>query len=158
MTTKVPMTKEGYESLMREFENLKRVDRPQIVKEIAAAREHGDLSENAEYDAAKEKQGLIEGRIKVLENKLANAQLVDISEAKPGTVVFGATVCLEDADSGSRVTYKIVGADEADVKQKKISINSPIARALIGRQIGDTVEVTIPAGEKEYAILDISFN
>ena len=158
MTTKVPMTKEGYESLMREFENLKRVDRPQIVKEIAAAREHGDLSENAEYDAAKEKQGLIEGRIKALENKLANAQLVDISEAKPGTVVFGATVCLEDADSGSRVTYKIVGADEADVKQKKISINSPIARALIGRQSGDTVEVTIPAGEKEYTILDISFN
>ena len=158
MTTKVPMTKEGYESLMREFENLKRVDRPQIVKEIAAAREHGDLSENAEYDAAKEKQGLIEGRIKAMENKLANAQLVDISEAKPGTVVFGATVCLEDADSGSRVTYKIVGADEADVKQKKISINSPIARALIGRQIGDTVEVTIPAGEKEYTILDISFN
>jgi transcription elongation factor GreA len=134
------MTKEGYESLMRECENLKRVDRPQIVKEIAAAREHGDLSENAEYDAAKEKQGLIEGRIKDLENKLANAQLVDISEAKPGTVVFGATVCLEDADSGSRVTYKIVGAD------------------LIGRQIGDTVEVTIPAGEKEYTILDISFN
>ncbi len=158
MTTKVPMTKEGYESLMREFENLKRVDRPQIVKEIAAAREHGDLSENAEYDAAKDKQGLIEGRIKALENKLANAQLVDISEAKPGTVVFGATVCLEDADSGSRVTYKIVGADEADVKQKKISINSPIARALIGRQSGDTVEVTIPAGEKEYTILDISFN
>jgi len=158
LTTKVPMTKEGYESLMREFENLKRVDRPQIVKEIAAAREHGDLSENAEYDAAKEKQGLIEGRIKVLENKLVNAQLVDISEAKPGTVVFGATVCLEDAASGSRVTYKIVGADEADVKQKKISINSPIARALIGRQIGDTVEVTIPAGEKEYTILDISFN
>lgn len=158
MAAKIPMTKEGYESLIQELRNLKRVDRPQIVKEIAAAREHGDLSENAEYDAAKEKQGLIEGRIKELENKLANAQLVDTSKAKPGTVVFGATVCLEDGDSGGRVTYKIVGADEADVKQKKISVNSPIARALIGRQIGDTVEATIPAGEKEYTILDIKFS
>lgn len=157
MTAKVPMTKEGYESLMQELENLRRSDRPQIIKEIAAAREHGDLSENAEYDAAKEKQGLIERRIKELENKLANAQLVDTSKAKPGTVVFGATVCLEDADSGSRVTYKIVGADEADVKQKKISVNAPIAKALIGQQVGDTVEVTIPAGEKEYTILDITF-
>jgi len=158
MTAKIPMTKEGYESLMRELESLKKVDRPQIVKEIAQAREHGDLSENAEYDAAKEKQGLIEGRIKELEHKLASAQLLDTREAKPGTVVFGATVCLEDADSGGRVTYKIVGADEADVKQKKISVHSPIARALIGRQIGDTVEVTIPTGEKEYTILDITFN
>ena len=113
MAAKIPMTKEGYQSLMQELRNLKRVNRPQIVKEIAAAREQGDLSENAEYDAAKEKQGLIEGRIKELENKLANAQLVDISKAKPGTVVFGATVCLEDGDSGDRVTYKIVGADEA---------------------------------------------
>ena len=158
MTAKIPMTREGYESLIRELENLKKVDRPQIVKEITQAREHGDLSENAEYDAAKEKQGLIEGRIKDLEHKLASAQLLDTRKAKPGTVVFGATVCLEDGDNGGRVTYKIVGADEADVKQKKISIHSPIARALIGRQIGDTVEVTIPTGEKEYTILDIAFN
>ena len=157
MTVKIPMTREGYESLMRELENLKKVDRPRIVKELARARDHGDLSENAEYDAAKDKQGLIEGRIKELENKLANAQLVDMSRARPDTVVFGATVRLEDSDSRSRVTYKIVGADEADVKQKKISVHSPIARALIGRQVGDTVEVTIPTGEREYTILDITF-
>ena len=142
---------------MQELKRLKGVKRPEIIKELAKAREHGDLSENAEYDAAKDKQGLIEGRIKELENKLANAQLVDTSKAKPGTVVFGATVYLEDCDSGDKVTYKIVGADEADVRQRKISVNSPIARALIGREVGDTVEAEIPAGEKEYTILNISF-
>lgn len=157
LTGKVPMTREGYESLMQRLKHLKDVERPTIIKEIAQAREHGDLSENAEYDAAREKQILIEGRIKELENKLAHAQLVDTSEAKTGKVVFGATVCLENSDSGSKVTYKIVGADEADVRQKTISVNSPIARALIGREVGDTVEVTIPAGEKEYTIMDITF-
>lgn len=157
MIDKIPMTRESYESLMQELKRLKGVERPNIIKELALAREHGDLSENAEYDAAKDKQGLIEGRIKGLENKLAHAQVVDTSRAKPGKVVFGATVCLEDSDSRSKVTYKIVGADEADVRKKKISVNSPIARALIGRDAGDTVEVTIPAGEKEYTILDITF-
>lgn len=157
MTGKIPMTKEGYESLMKELKRLKAVERPAIIKELAQAREHGDLSENAEYDAAKDKQILIERRIKELENKLAHAQLVDTSRANTGKVVFGATVCLEDSDRGSKVTYKIVGADEADVRQKKISVNSPIARALIGREVGDSVEVTIPAGEKEYTILDITF-
>jgi len=157
VTSKIPMTRSGYETLMQELKCLKEVERPKIVKELAQAREHGDLSENAEYDAAKDKQILLEGRIKELENKLANAQLIDTSKARPDRVVFGATVCLEDSDSGGKVTYKIVGADEADVRQKKISVNSPIARALIGRKAGDTVEVKIPAGEKEYTILNIVF-
>lgn len=157
VTGRIPMTREGYESLMRELKCLKAVERPKIVKELAQAREHGDLSENAEYDAAKDKQILLEGKINELENKLASAQLIDTSKAKPDKVVFGVTVYLEDCDSGGRVTYKIVGADEADVRQKKISVNSPIARALIGREIGETVEVKIPAGEKEYTILNITF-
>ena len=155
--TGIPMTRESYESLMQEVKRLKSKERPKIVEEIARAREHGDLSENAEYDAAKEKQGLLEGRIKDLGSKLANAQIIDTSKAKPGRVVFGATVCLEDSDTGEKVTYRIVGADEADIKQKKISVNAPIARALIGRETGDLVEVEIPAGEKEYAILDVTF-
>jgi len=154
--TGIPMTRESYESLMQEVKRLKSIERPKIVEEIARAREHGDLSENAEYDAAKEKQGLLEGRVKDLESKLANAQIIDTSKAKPGRVVFGATVFLED-DTGAKVTYRIVGADEADIKQKKISVNAPIARALIGREIGDSVEVEIPAGEKEYTILDVTF-
>jgi len=157
MVEKIPMTREGYELLMLELKRLKDVERPKIVQEIGLAREHGDLSENAEYDAAKEKQGLIEGRIKEVEHKLARAELVDTSKATPGTVVFGATVCLEDQDSGGTVTYKIVGADESDIKLKKISIYSPIARALIGRKVGDSVEVQIPAGEKEFIILDVIF-
>jgi transcription elongation factor GreA len=158
MIEKIPMTREGYELLMLELKRLKDVERPKIVREIGLAREHGDLSENAEYDAAKEKQGLIEGRIKELEHKLGSAQLVDTSKAAPGTVVFGATVRLEDQDTGGKVTYKIVGADESDIKQKKISINSPIARALIGGKVGDSVEVKIPAGEKEFIILDVVFD
>ena len=158
MVEKIPMTREGYEFLRQELKRLKEVERPKIAKEIGVAREHGDLSENAEYDAAKDKQGHIEGRIKELEHKVACAELVDISKATPGTVVFGATVCLEDQDTEEKVTYKIVGADEADIKQKKISINSPIARALIGRKIGDSVEVKIPAGEKEFTILDVIFD
>jgi transcription elongation factor GreA len=158
MVEKIPMTREGYESLRQELKRLKDVERPKIAKEIGVAREHGDLSENAEYDAAKDKQGHIEGRIKELEHKVACAELVDISKATPGTVVFGATVCLEDQDTEEKVTYKIVGADESDIKQKKISINSPIARALIGRKIGDSVEVKIPAGEKEFTVLDVIFD
>jgi len=158
MAEKIPMTREGYELLMLDLKRLKDVERPKIVREIGLAREHGDLSENAEYDAAKEKQSLIEGRIKELEHKLASAQLVDTSKATPGTVVFGATVRLEDQDTGGMVTYRIVGADESDIKQKKISVNSPIARALIGRKVGDSVEVKIPAGEKEFTILDVSFD
>jgi transcription elongation factor GreA len=155
MSDKVPMTREGYESLIQEVKRLKEVERPKIVKEIGIAREHGDLSENAEYHAAKEKQSLIEGRIKDLESKLAGAELLDTSQAKPGVVVFGSTVCLEDEDTGDKVTYRIVGADEADIKQKTISINSPIARALIAHKIGDSVEVVVPSGTKEFNILDV---
>ena len=155
MSDKVPMTREGYESLIQEVKRLKEVERPKIVKEIGIAREHGDLSENAEYHAAKEKQSLIEGRIKDLESKLAGAELLDTSQAKPGVVVFGATVCLEDQDTGDTVTYRIVGADEADIKQKTISINSPIARALIAHKIGDSVEVVVPSGTEEFTILDV---
>ena len=158
MVEKIPMTREGYEFLRQELKRLKDVERPKIAKEIGVAREHGDLSENAEYDAAKDKQGLIEGRIKELEHKIACAELVDISKATPGTVVFGATVCLEDQDTEEKVTYKIVGADESDIKQQKISINSPIARALIGRKVGDLVEVKVPAGEKEFTVLDVIFD
>ena len=155
--TGIPMTRESYESLMQEVKRLKIKERPKIIEEIARAREHGDLSENAEYDAAKEKQSLLEGRIKDIGSKLASAQIIDTSKATPGRVVFGATVCLEDSDTGEKVTYRIVGADEADIKQKMISVNAPIARALIGREIGDSVEVAIPAGEKEYTILDVTF-
>lgn len=158
MVEKIPMTREGYECLRQELKRLKDVERPKIAREIGVARDHGDLSENAEYEAAKDKQGHIEGRIKELEHKVACAELVDISKATPGTVVFGATVCLEDQDTEEKVTYKIVGADEADIKQKKISINSPIARALIGRKVGDSVEVKIPAGEKEFTVLDVIFD
>jgi transcription elongation factor GreA len=157
MSDKIPMTNKGYEAMMQEVKRLKEVERPKIVKEIGIAREHGDLSENAEYHAAKEKQSLIEGRIKDLENKLAGAQLLDTSKATPGTVVFGATVRLEDEDTEETVTYRIVGADEADIKQKTISIHSPIARALIGRKVGDSVEVIVPSGTKEFTILDVIF-
>ncbi len=157
MSEKIPMTKAGYEAMMQEVKRLKEIERPKIVKEIGTAREHGDLSENAEYHAAKEKQSLIEGRIKDLESKLAGAQLLDTSKATPGTVVFGATVRLEDEDTAEKVTYRIVGADEADIKQKTISINSPIARALIGHKIGDSVEVIVPSGTKEFTILDVIF-
>jgi transcription elongation factor GreA len=153
----IPMTRESYESMLQEVKRLKIKERPKIIEEIARAREHGDLSENAEYDAAKEKQSLLEGRIKDLGSKLASAQIIDTSKATPGRVVFGATVFLEDSDTGEKVTYRIVGADEADIKQKMISVNAPIARALIGREIGDSVEVAIPAGEKEYTILDVTF-
>jgi transcription elongation factor GreA len=149
------MTREGYESLRRELKRLKHVERPKIVKEIGLAREHGDLSENAEYEAAKHQQGLLEGRIREIEYKLSMAHLIDTSRAQAGTVVFGATIQLEDQDTGETVTYKIVGADESDIKQKKISVHSPIAKALIGRKIGDTVEVAIPAGRKEFVVLDV---
>ena len=149
------MTREGYESLRRELKRLKIVERPKIVREIGLAREHGDLSENAEYEAAKHQQGLLEGRIREIENKLSMAHLIDTSKARAGTVVFGATIHLEDQDTGETVSYKIVGADESDIKQKKISVHSPIAKALIGRKVGDAVEVAIPAGRKEFVVLDV---
>src|SRR5690242_9460756 len=135
--SKIPMTVEGAQRLRLELQRLKTVERPAIVQAIAEARGHGDLSENADYDAAKERQGFIEGRIREIESKLASAQVIDPAQLDVPHVVFGATVELEDSESGERVTYQIVGEDEADIKHGKISVSSPIARALIGRGEGD---------------------
>jgi transcription elongation factor GreA len=154
---KVPMTRQGYETLMEKLRKFKAFDRQQIIKEIEVARGFGDLSENAEYEAAKEKQGLIEKQIKELEQKLSNAMVIDPGSLNSDRVIFGATVRLEDLDRGEHIDYQIVGADEADVEQGKISINSPIARALIGREEGDDVAVQTPGGVRNYSVLEISF-
>jgi transcription elongation factor GreA len=155
---KIPITVAGAERLRAELQELKTVRRPAIVTAISEARSHGDLSENAEYHAAKERQGFIEGRISELESKLANVQIIDtrLLDAD-GRCVFGATVDLEDTASGEKVTYQIVGDDEADIKQGRISISSPTARALIGKYAGDTAEVKAPGGLREYEILDIKY-
>ncbi len=156
--SKVPITLRGAELLKAELHRLKTVERPAVIAAIAEARSHGDLSENAEYDAAKERQSFIEGRIAEIESKLGNAQIIDPrSLDADGRVVFGATVELEDADEGRTVTYQIVGDDEADIKQGKISLNSPVARALIGKFAGDVVEVQTPGGLREYEILDVRY-
>ncbi len=156
--SKVPITLRGAELLKTELHRLKTVERPKVIAAIAEARSHGDLSENAEYDAAKERQGFLEGRIAEVEGKLGNAQIIDpkLLDAD-GRVVFGATVALEDMDSGQEVTYQIVGDDEADLKQGKISLNSPVARALIGKYAGDVAEVQAPGGVREYEILDVRY-
>ena len=156
--SKIPITIAGAEKLRAELQELKTVRRPAIVTAIAEARSHGDLAENAEYHAAKERQGFIEGRIAELESKLGNMQVIDtrLLDAD-GRCVFGATVDLEDAASGEKVTYQIVGDDEADIKQGRISISSPTARALIGKYAGDTAEVKAPGGVREYEILDIKY-
>ncbi len=155
---KVPLTVVGAELLRAELQNLKNVERPNVIAAIAEARSHGDLSENAEYDAAKERQSFVEGRIAEVEGKLSNAQVIDpkLLDAE-GRCVFGATVELEDLESGVVVTYQIVGDDEADIKQGKISISSPIARALIGKHAGDVAEVMAPGGVREYEILDVKY-
>lgn len=155
---KTPLTVNGAEALKNELHRLKTVERPSVIAAIAEARSHGDLSENAEYDAAKERQGFVEGRIKELESKLSNAQIIDptLLDAD-GRCVFGATVELEDLESGDTVTYQIVGEDEADVKASKISVSSPIARALIGKYAGDIAEVRAPGGVREYEILDVQY-
>ena len=157
MTGKVPMTREGYESLLKELKRLKEVERPKIIKEIAEARSHGDLSENAEYDAAKEKQGMLEKKIGETDDKIAKAQIIESSDIDTSRVVFGVSVQLKEEGSGDEITYRIVGADESDVKMGKISVNSPLARALIGREVNDLVEVKIPAGVKMYRIIQINF-
>ena len=156
--SKVPLTVSGAEKLRVELHTLKVVDRPNVIAAIAEARSHGDLSENAEYDAAKERQGFIEGRIKEIEGKLSNAQIIDpkLLDAD-GRCVFGATVDLEDQDSGAQATYQIVGEDEADIKEGKISVNSPIARALIGKFVGDIAQVVAPGGLREYEVLDVRY-
>jgi transcription elongation factor GreA len=156
--TTTPLTVRGAQLLKDELQRLKHVDRPAVISAIAEARSQGDLSENAEYDAAKERQGFIEGRIAELEGKLATAQVIDPSALDAdGRIVFGATVDLRDCDSGEQVTYQIVGDDEADIKDGRISISSPIARALIGKHAGDTADVRAPAGIREYEILDVRY-
>jgi transcription elongation factor GreA len=155
---KTPLTVQGAEKLRADLQQLKSVERPKVIAAIAEARSHGDLSENAEYDAAKERQAFVEGRIKEIESKLSNAQIIDPKLLDAGgRCVFGATVNLEDQDSGDQVTYQIVGEDEADVKTGKISINSPIARALIGKYAGDVAQVQAPGGIREYEVLEVRY-
>ena len=154
----IPITKRGAEKLKTELHRLKTVDRPAVIAAIAEARAQGDLSENAEYEAATDRQGFIEGRIQEIEGKLSAAQIIDPSAVDAaGRVVFGATVELEDEDSGDAVTYQIVGEDEADLKQGLINISSPIARALIGKEEGDTAEVQAPGGVRRYEIVGVSY-
>lgn len=156
--SKVPITLRGAGLLKTELHRLKTVERPSVIAAIAEARSHGDLSENAEYDAAKERQGFVEGRIQEVEGKLGNAQIIDpLALDADGRVVFGSTVELEDLDADQTVTYQIVGDDEADLKQGMISLNSPVARALIGKFAGDVVEVQTPGGRREYEILDVRY-
>lgn len=155
---RIPLTATGAEMLRVELQQLKSVERPRVIQAIQEARSHGDLSENAEYDAAKERQSFIEGRIAELEGKLANAQIIEPANLDAdGRCVFGATVELEDSDSGQVVTYQIVGEDEADIKRGKISIASPIGRALIGKSSGDVAEVLAPGGIRSYEILDVRY-
>lgn len=151
------MTAEGYKSLEEEIKFLKSVERPRIIKAIAEARAHGDLSENAEYHAAKEQQGLNESRVVELEDKISRAEVIDVSKLSGSTVKFGASVHLVDEDTEEEVTYQIVGEIEADVKKGRVSITSPIARALIGKSVGDSVEVNTPGGGKSYEILKIEY-
>jgi transcription elongation factor GreA len=155
---KIPITIAGAEKLRAELQELKAVQRPAIAKAIGEARSHGDIAENAEYHAAKERQGFIEGRISDLESKLANVQIINTALLDTdGRCVFGATVDLEDLKSGEVVTYQIVGDDEGDIKQGKVSIGSPLARALIGKYAGDVAEVRAPGGVREYEILDVKY-
>ncbi|MBU1396722.1 MAG: transcription elongation factor GreA [Gammaproteobacteria bacterium] len=156
--SKFPITVVGAEKMRAELQKLKSVERPAVIQAIAEARAQGDLSENAEYDAAKEKQGFIEGRIADLEGKLSNAQIIDPQTLDAdGRIVFGATVELEDLESGESVTYQIVGDDEADIKQGMISVSSPISRALIGKYAGDSVDVQAPGGVRQYEVLDVQY-
>ena len=155
---KTPLTVTGAEKMKEELKKLKGEDRPRVVNAISEAREHGDLKENAEYHAAREQQSFIEGRIRELEAKLSNAQIIDVTALpQTGKVVFGTTVVLEATEDGRQVTYKIVGEDEADIKNNMISVSSPIARALIGKEEGDLVTVQAPGGETEYEILEVRY-
>ncbi len=153
-----PITKKGYEALKAELDRLRKVERPKVIEAIAEARGHGDLSENAEYDAAKERQGFIEARIVELESKLADARIIETAGRTSDTVVFGATVLLIEQESQAKKQYTLVGQDEADLKQNKISVQSPVGRALIGKRVGDFVEVTTPAKMVEYEVLEIRFD
>lgn len=151
------MTAAGYTRLQEELKHLKAVERPNVIKAIAEAREHGDLSENAEYHAARERQSFIEGRVMELEDKISRAEVIDVSKLSGDTVKFGATIRLADEDTDEETSYQIVGQDESDIKNGFLSISSPLARALIGKHVGDNVEVTTPGGSKSYEIVNISF-
>jgi transcription elongation factor GreA len=152
-----PITHTGFEKLEAELKNLKSIERPSVIKAIAEAREHGDLSENAEYHAAKEKQSFIEGRIADLDNKISRAEVIKTETLSGDKIIFGATVTLGDIDGKKNLTYQIVGTEEADVENGKISISSPLAKALLGKKIDDTVEVYSPGGAKEYEVENIKF-
>ncbi|MEM7400944.1 MAG: transcription elongation factor GreA [Pseudomonadota bacterium] len=155
---RVPLTVKGAEKLRAELDELKNVKRPQIIEAIATARAHGDLKENAEYHAAREQQSFAEGRIKEIEGKLSNAEIIDVTKLNAnGKVVFGTTVVLADEGTGDEVTYTIVGEDEADIKQNLISVTSPIARAMIGKEEGDIAVVDAPAGQREYEIVEVRY-
>lgn len=154
---KLPITAAGYEQLEKELKNLRSVERPAIIEAIATAREHGDLSENAEYHSAREKQSFIEGRIQELEGRLSLAEIIDPKSLSGNTVMFGATVELVDEDTDEEVTYQIVGEYEADIDSNRLSNTAPLSRALIGKSVGDSVEVRTPKGEKAYEILNVSY-
>ena len=153
---KLPMTKEGFTKLQEELERLKRVDRAQAIQALNEAAAHGDLTDNADYRVAKERRDYVEGRIKELDDKLARAQVIEAKDLTTDRVVFGCTVLLGDVESDRKVRYKIVGADEANIRNGRISINSPVAKALIGHRMGEVVQVVVPSGRKEYEILEIS--
>ncbi len=158
MDESVPMTTEGHRRLQDELKELVRFERPKVVQDIAEARSHGDLSENAEYDAAKDRQGFVEGRIKELNHKIAVAQVIDPTTIKTDKIVFGAKVTMFDIDSEKEVTYQIVGVDEADIKVGKISISSPVGRALVGHRVDEEVNVTVPSGVKVYEVTNIEYS
>jgi transcription elongation factor GreA len=158
MMERVPMTLEGFKNLEEELQRLKAVERPRIIAAISEARAHGDLSENAEYHAAKEQQGMNEARVAEIEDKINRAEVIDISKMSGDTIKFGATVMLSDEDSGDMVTYTIVGDTEANLRDRKISISSPIGRALIGKSKGESVDVTTPKGTRTFEVLKVSWN
>ncbi|HLB80321.1 MAG TPA: transcription elongation factor GreA [Dongiaceae bacterium] len=157
MKSKIPMTAEGLARLVEELRHLKHVERPAVIRSIAEARDHGDLSENAEYHAARERQGFIEGRVAELEDKVARAEVIDVKKLSGKQVMFGATVTLLDEDTDAKTKYQIVGQDESDIRAGRLSISSPLARALIGKKVGDSVEVTTPSGSKSYEIVRLAF-
>jgi transcription elongation factor GreA len=154
---KIPMTSDGFGRLEEELKQLKSVERPAIIRAIAEAREHGDISENAEYHAARERQSFIEGRVLELEDKISRAEVIDVSKLSGKVIKFGATVTLIDEDTEEKSAYQIVGEDEADIKSKRLAITAPLARALVGKTVGDTVEVTTPGGSKSYEVSKVQF-
>ena len=151
----VPITRRGYDALREELVNLKKVERPKNIQSIEDARAHGDLSENAEYEAAKERQGYIEGRISELQYKLSNVDIIDPEDIPKDKAVFGATVVLENTDSGEEVTYQLVGPDESDIKEGQISVTSPLGQAIIGKTLGEEISITAPGGKRNYELVDI---